>query len=84
MGKVNFTNLSRYSQWSEKTYRRQYTQAFDFMSLNAQLIREVVGESVTQIGAIDCSFIAKSGKKTYGLDWFYNSSANRSEKGLEI
>lgn len=33
---------------------------------------------------MDCSFIAKSGKKTYGLDWFYNGSASRTEKGLEI
>jgi len=29
-------------------------------------------------------FIPKSGKKTYGLDWFYNGSASRSQKGLEI
>ncbi|MGA7935484.1 MAG: hypothetical protein WCA35_18175 [Kovacikia sp.] len=84
MGKVNFTNLSRYSEWSEKTYRRQYSQAFNFMGLNAGLIEEAVPVRVTQIGAIDCSFIAKSGKVTYGLDWFYNGSANRSEKGLEI
>ncbi len=84
MGKVNFTNLSRYSQWSEKTYRRQYSQAFNFMGLNAGLIGEAVPASATQISAIDCSFIAKSGKTTYGLDWFYNGSANRTEKGLEI
>jgi len=28
--------------------------------------------------------VPKSGKATYGLDWFYNGSASRSEKGLEI
>lgn len=84
MGKVNFTNLSRYSEWSEKTYRRQYSQAFNFMALNAGLIQEAVPADVTQIGAIDCSFIAKSGKATYGLDWFYNGSSNRTEKGLEV
>lgn len=33
---------------------------------------------------MDCSFIAKSGKKTYGLDYFYNGSASKAEKGLEI
>lgn len=54
------------------------------MALNAQLITEAVAAEVTQIGAMDCSFIPKSGKATYGLDWFYNGSANRSEKGLEI
>ena len=33
---------------------------------------------------MDCSFIAKSGKQTYGIDYFYNGSASKSEKGLEI
>jgi hypothetical protein len=84
VGKVNFTNLSRYSEWSEKTYRRQYSQPFNFIALNAQVIAEANCQSVTQIGVMDCSFIAKSGKKTYGLDWFYNGSADRSELGLEI
>lgn len=84
MGKANFTNLSRYSEWSERTYRRQYSQVFNFMGLNAQLIGEAVPAGGTQIGAIDCSFIAKSGKATYGLDWFYNGSRNRTEKGLEV
>jgi hypothetical protein len=48
------------------------------------LIQEAVPTGATQIGAIDCSFIAKSGKMTYGLDWFYNGSSNRTQKGLEI
>ncbi|UBF25977.1 hypothetical protein K9N68_31310 [Kovacikia minuta CCNUW1] len=33
---------------------------------------------------MDCSFIPKSGKSTYGLDWFYNGSQSRTQKGLEI
>jgi hypothetical protein len=33
---------------------------------------------------VDCSFIPKSGKQTYGIDYFYNGSASRAEKGLEI
>ena len=28
--------------------------------------------------------IPEKGKRTYGLDWFYNGSANRTQKGLEI
>ena len=32
----------------------------------------------------DCSYIAKSGKKTYGLDHFFSGTAGRSKKGLEI
>lgn len=33
-GKVNFTNLSRYSDLSERTYRRQYQQDFEFARFN--------------------------------------------------
>lgn len=54
------------------------------MSLNAHLIAEALPSDVPKIGGMDCSFIPKSGKKTYGIDWFYNGSASRTEKGLEI
>jgi DDE superfamily endonuclease len=83
-GKVNFTNLSRYSALSEKTYRRHYHQEFCFMRLNAQVIEDAIPSSATCIGGMDCSFIRKSGKATYGLDWFYNGSQSRTQKGLEI
>jgi hypothetical protein len=83
-GNVNFTNLSRYGEYSEKTYRRHYSQPFSFMSLNEQLIGEAMPVRGDQIGGMDCSFVPKSGKKTYGLDWYYNGSASRTEKGLEI
>jgi hypothetical protein len=33
-GKVNFTNLSRYSPLSEKTYRRVFAKWFDFTLFN--------------------------------------------------
>jgi hypothetical protein len=81
--KVNFTNLSRYSGLSEKSFRRQYSQSFNFTCLNAQMIATTPA-SGTRIAAMDNSFIPKSGKKTHGLDWFYNGSASRSQKGLEI
>ena len=34
--------------------------------------------------ALDASFIPKSGKKTYGLDHFWNGCHSRKEKGLEV
>jgi hypothetical protein len=33
---------------------------------------------------MDCSFISKSGKHSYGLGHFYNGSIGRAEKGLEV
>jgi hypothetical protein len=83
-GKVNFTNLSRYSDLSEKTYRRHYGQSFGFVEFNHHIIAQAIPAMAESVAAIDCSFVPKSGKATYGVDWFYNGSASRSEKGLEI
>jgi hypothetical protein len=83
-GKVNFTNLSRYSQISERTYRRQFERSFNFIKGNASLIGQAISATARQVIAIDCSFIPKSGKATYGIEYFYNGTAGRAEKGLEI
>ena len=83
-GKANFTNLSRYGEYSERTYRRQYKKSCDFISFHAQTITAAIEPSREQIAAIDCSFISKSGKQTWGVDNFYNGSASKSQKGLEI
>ena len=84
VGKVNFTNLSRYSSLSERSYRRQYDEAFEFMAVNRCLISQAIAPERFQVSAIDCSFVPKSGKATYGVDRFYNGKAGRAEPGLEI
>lgn len=83
-GKVNFTNLSRYSERTERSYRRQFKKQFDFAQLNAEVIKAATPLHQPMIAVMDCSFIAKSGKKTFGLDLFYNGSHSRVERGLEV
>ena len=83
-GQANFTNLSRYGEYSEKTYRRQYQKSFDFIPFHAETIAAAIDPNREQIAAIDCSFIGKSGKQTWGVDNFYNGSISKSQKGLEI
>jgi hypothetical protein len=83
-GKANFTNMSRYSDKSERTYRRQYSKDFNFTGLNAELIKAATVLASVVIAVMDCSFIPKSGKHTPGIDYFYNGSASRTERGLEI
>jgi hypothetical protein len=83
-GKVNFRNMSRYSDLNEKTYSRQFRQSFDFADFNKQLIAETVPRDHEKIAVLDCSFVTKSGKKTYGLGFFYDSSHDQAAKGLEI
>jgi DDE superfamily endonuclease len=83
-GKVNFTNLSRYCALSERTLRRQFQEEFDWATFNRLAIAQAVPASATQVIALDASFVPKSGKKTYGLDTFFNGCAGRAQKGLEV
>jgi Transposase DDE domain len=83
VGKANFTNLSRYSGLSDRTYRRHFSQFFDFGRFNQAAQTLASGENSEVIAVTDCTFVGKSGRLTYGLDWFYNGSASRPERGLE-
>jgi hypothetical protein len=83
-GRVTFRNLSRYSPSHEKTFARWFVRDFDFVSLNHAAIVEVVAPSHEHVLAFDPSFVPKSGKRTYGLDRFWNGTHSRAEKGLEI
>jgi hypothetical protein len=81
-GRINFTQMSRYSNYSEQRFRNQFKQKFDFMNYNTSLITPFVG-SRTAI-SFDPSHIEKSGKKTPYLGSFWSGSDKCSKKGLEI
>ena len=83
-GKINFTNLSRYSCLSEKTYRRHFFKSFNFPQFNQYFLGKILDPEHTLIAVIDCSFLKKSGKKTDGKAYFYNGVAGKSEQALEI
>jgi hypothetical protein len=83
-GKMTFRNLSRYSNLHEKTYARQFQKFFDFADCNHLALTTCLPAGTTKIAVMDCTFGEKSGKQTYGLDHFYNSSHDRAEKGLEF
>lgn len=83
-GKLNFRNMGRYSMFNEKTFSRNYAQEFNFAEFNQLLISEVIPQSSCLIAAFDPSFIKKSGTETYGRDFFWNGSASKAEKGLEL
>ena len=83
-GKINFRNLSRYSDGCEKTYGRWFRRSFDFVEFNRLSLSGLFGRGRRLAVATDCSFCPKSGQHTYGLDYFYHSQHRRAEKGLEI
>jgi hypothetical protein len=80
-GKSNFTNLSRYSYLSGKTYRRHFLKSFNSPQFNQYFLKEALNPEHTIIAVIDCSFLRKSCKKTDGKAYFYNGVAGKSEQG---
>ena len=82
--RLNLRNVSRYLQMSEKTVSRWFAKSFDFVEFNQLALKNVTDSGHELIIAIDACFMRKSGKKTYGIDWFWNGSAGQAEKGLEF
>jgi len=86
-GRLNALNLSRYSGWDERTFRRWFSKTLPWDTLHWGLL-----ELLLRLGALgsrfvlcmDASFIPKSGTETNGAGKFWNGSASRSEWGLEL
>ena len=84
VGKKTFRNLARYANLTEHTFARQMAKAFDFVRLNAEMIKASKVDGDILLAAQDSSFIKKAGKQTAGLDTFWNGCAGKAEKGLEL
>lgn len=83
-GRVNFRNLSRYCDYSERTMARQFRAAFNWPDFHQRVLKAALDARSELLSAQDASFIPKSGKQTFGLGHFFNGCANRAERGLEI
>lgn len=83
-GRVNYLNLSRYADYSERSLRRHFQKEFDFLDFNLRATQLSSASSATQLLGQDTSFIPKSGHHTYGLDKFFDSCRGRAAKGLEV
>jgi hypothetical protein len=83
-GRVNFCNLSRYCDYSERTIARQFREPFDWPDFHQRVLMTALDPRSELVSAHDASFIPKSGKQTFGLGHFFNGCASRAERGLEI
>jgi hypothetical protein len=83
-GRVNFRNLSRYCDSSERTIARQFREPFDWPDFHQRVLMTALDPRSELVSAHDASFIPKSGKQTFGLGHFFNGGASRAERGLEI
>jgi hypothetical protein len=83
-GRVNFRNLRRYCDYSERTIARQFRAPFDWPDFHQRVLMTALDPRSELVSAHDASFISKSGQQTFGLGHFFNGCASRAERGLEI
>ena len=81
-GRYTFENLSRQSILSAVSYRKWFSKSFDFKQFNHLLLEGNTHKE--RLLAFDPSFISKSGKRTYGVGYFWSGSAQAVKRGLEI
>jgi hypothetical protein len=81
-GKINFTQLGRFSPYCEQTHRIHFEQEFDFLQFNKFLCEQMIEHE--RILAFDPSYIPKAGKHTYGRGRFWSGSAKAAKSGLDI
>jgi hypothetical protein len=81
-GRVNFTNLARYSDHAEQYFRKWYSAPFDFAKFNKELVLLMAGAE--KILGFDPSFMPKSGKHTPGVGYFWSGCAQSVKWGMEL
>ena len=86
MNKVNFTQLGRFGNHTEKTYRQHFERnQADMFKLNFELAQRYFVDSVgVKAIAIDQSYIPKTGKHTPFTGYFWSGAAASAKWGLEI
>lgn len=81
-GKKTMLNISRWTEISYRTVERFYNLTIPWLYLNISLVNLRAKKSGELILVADETPVLKSGKKTYGLDKFFNSIYQRVMKSL--
>lgn len=82
--KANFTQMEIYGNYSEKTFRKNFSKPFPWIDFNIELGRHLFQTSTRKAIAIDPCYISKSGKHTQGIGQFWSGCAQSVKHGLEI
>ena len=81
-GKINFLQLSRFSEYCEQYFRIDFENRFNFQKFNFELIS--MQKIKACIIAFDPSYIPKSGKSTFGTGYFWSGCAKKTKWGMDI
>jgi Transposase DDE domain len=80
--RLTYLNLERHGTYCEQSYRLNYEKTFDFKAFNTHLIKTYCGKDLIWI--FDPSYLAKSGKHTPGVGYFWSGCAGAPKWGIEL
>lgn len=80
-GRYTFENLARQGTLSSESYRSNFSKFFDFKKFNLELFNYLDTE---KIWAFDPTYLSKSGKKTYGIGYFWSGCKQKVSRGIEL
>ena len=83
-GRVNFTNLAAYGACSARTCARWFARPFPWARLAVAALCVGHPRRCWEALAVDATFVRKSGRATWGADWFWNGMAQAAQWGLEV
>ena len=82
-GRHNYLNCVRYNDdYSEQSLRFNFAKGFDFATFNSLLVATYASKSLCWV--FDPSYIAKSGKHTPGVGYFWSGCQGKVKWGLEL
>lgn len=86
-GRVHFSGLEAYGGRAARTYARWLARPFPFARLAVGTLAAVHPQGPEGLGtllALDTRFVSKSGRKTWGVGWFWSGMARAVRRGLEV
>ena len=86
-GRINYKNLERFSQKTEKTFRNWAEKPIEWVHITAGVIQTL--QAHKRMGSrlilgIDCTALRKAGKHTPGIAKFWDSKLGKALPSLEL
>jgi hypothetical protein len=86
-GRINYTNLERFSTRSEKTFRNWAEKPIEWVHIAAGVVQTL--QAHKRMGSrlilgTDCTALRKAGKHTPGIATFWDSKLGKAVPSLEL
>lgn len=86
-GRINYANLERFSDLSERSYRSWFDKPVEWVGINSGIVVQLQDQGKMGkrlIMGVDTSNVSKAGKCTPGVGKFWDSKVGKAVSSLEL